>query len=114
MSINIGGSVNFRDSSSLYDCPLRKTPLPAVDLSRENLLTFDSEMTIYSRLFHSPAAHGSPKLVSLLGYDITFFLFYYFFILWPDRPQSTSGVTFNPFVILLGCDITLLACDIGN
>ena len=106
MSINIGGSVNFRDSSSLYDCPLRKTPLPAVDLSRENLLTFDSEMTIYSRLFHSPAAHGSPKL--------TFFLFYYFFILWPDRPQSTSGVTFNPFVILLGCDITLLACGIGN
>ena len=111
MSINIGGSVNFRDSSSLYDCPLRKTPLPAVDLSRENLLTFDSEMTIYSRLFHSPPTPGSLKLVSLLGCDITLF---FIIILWPDRPQSTLVVTFYHFVILLGCDITLLGCGIGE
>jgi len=40
---NIGGSVNFGESSSFYDCQPRKTPPPAVDLSRENLLTFDSD-----------------------------------------------------------------------
>ena len=54
------------------------------------------------------------SLSACYGMTLPFFLFYYFFILWPDRPQSTSGVTFNPFVILLGCDITLLACGIGK
>ena len=68
-------------------------------------------MTIYSRLFHSPPTPGSLKLVSLLGCDITLF---FIIILWPDRPQSTSVVTFYHFVILLGCDITLLGCGIGE
>ena len=51
-----------------------------------------------SHFFHSPPAHGSLKLVSLLGCDITLF---FIIILWPDRPQSTSVVTFYHFVILL-------------
>ena len=68
-------------------------------------------MTIYYQLFHSPPAHGSLKFVSLLGCDITlFFVFFLFFLFCGLTGHSQLlGVTFYPFVILLGCDI---GCDI--